>query len=119
MNQNREARMRADFTKYVRLEIAIVHCTMTDELVELIEQQAQLTHRWTRRKADRRQWSYLAAAYRRAQARARWGSDRPFYRNGERAADAAIHQRSLNQAHALTAAERTRPEPQRRTVASN
>ena len=58
MNQKREADMRADFTTYVRLEIAIVQCTMTDELVELIERQAQLTHRWTRRRADRRQWSY-------------------------------------------------------------
>lgn len=117
MNQRREARMRADFTAYVRLEIAITRATMTDDLVELIAQQDRLTHRWTRRRADRRQWSYLAAVYRRAQARARWGSDRPFYRNGELPEDAAIHQRSLNQAHVLTAAERTRPEPRRRTAA--
>lgn len=30
MNQRREARMRADFTAYVRLEIAITRATMTD-----------------------------------------------------------------------------------------
>ncbi|WP_280425490.1 hypothetical protein [Nocardia carnea] len=81
----------------------------------LTERAARLANRWTRRKSDRRHWLYLTAAYRRAQTHARWGNDRPFYRNGERDKDAAINQRSLNHAYMLTAAERTRPQREHQT----
>lgn len=113
---NPEAAMRNDFTTYVRLERAIVACTMSDELELLCARQDRLARKWARRRSSRRHWLYLMAAYRRAQDQARWGRERPFYRNGERDDDMASHQRSLNQAAELTAAERSRTDMAGRDV---